>query len=142
MKRLSKFVGIAANYFLAKIGLEVRKIRKFSGTERRLLRIVRYLTIDAIFKRYLDISKSQFGQDLLVLKLLQGLGSKGFFVEFGAVDGLTNSNSFLLEKELGWKGIVSEPARRWHAALKANRTCSIDTRCVYSSTGEKLMCEN
>ena len=36
------------------------------------------------------------------------LGEKrdGFFVEFGATNGVKNSNTWLLETKLGWKGIL------------------------------------
>lgn len=83
-------------------------------------------------------SRSQFFQDLWVLFEL-GERRDGFFVEFGAADGVHFSNSLLLEAELGWAGIVAEPARGWHAALHQNRRCHIDTRCVWSRTGETLM---
>lgn len=62
----------------------------------------------------------------------------GFFVEFGATDGVHLSNSFLLESEFGWKGILSEPARKWHHELRSKRSAVIDTSCVYSVSGEKL----
>lgn len=34
---------------------------------------------------------------------------KGFFVEAGGNDGCTQSNTYWLEKSLGWKGILIEP---------------------------------
>jgi FkbM family methyltransferase len=76
-------------------------------------------------------------QDLLVLFLLNDK-REGYFVEFGAVDGLFTSNTLLLERDYGWRGIVAEPAKRWHSALKQNRSCSIDERCVWSRSGETL----
>jgi FkbM family methyltransferase len=33
----------------------------------------------------------------------------GFFIELGANNGITQSNTFLLERDLGWKGILIEP---------------------------------
>jgi len=82
-------------------------------------------------------SHAQLFQDLLVVFLLQGKRD-GFFVEFGATNGRDLSNTFTLERSFGWKGILAEPARSWHAALQANRKASIDTRCVWKETGARL----
>jgi hypothetical protein len=82
-------------------------------------------------------SKSQLGQDVLALAQL-GVKQSGYFVEFGATNGVDLSNTFLLEKDFGWKGILCEPAKEWHHDLILNRTCAIDTRCVYSTSGEKI----
>ncbi len=83
-------------------------------------------------------SRSQLMQDLFVLSELGERRDAGFFVEFGAADGVSFSNSWLLEKRLGWKGILAEPARCWHESLSRNRACAIETDCVWSHTGEKL----
>ena len=82
-------------------------------------------------------SKSQLFQDLFVQYVL-GEKKNGFFVEFGATNGVNLSNTHMLEKHYGWRGILSEPARTWHDALKRNRSCTIDTRCVWDKTGEEL----
>jgi FkbM family methyltransferase len=76
-------------------------------------------------------------QDLLVLFLLEEKRD-GYFVEFGAMDGIKWSNTFLLENRYGWRGIVAEPARRWRRDLVCNRTCLVDHRCVWSESGETL----
>jgi FkbM family methyltransferase len=80
-------------------------------------------------------SRSQILQDLWVCFEL-GEKRNGYFVEFGATNGLTNSNTWLLETCLGWQGILAEPNPFWHAALVANRRAAIDQRCVYSRTGD------
>jgi FkbM family methyltransferase len=94
-----------------------------------------------IFARFcaenFNVSRVQLFQDMLVILLLRGKRN-GFFVEFGATDGVSLSNSFVLEKNLQWKGILAEPARCWHERLKANRGAAIDHRCVWSKTGETL----
>ena len=82
-------------------------------------------------------SQSQLRQDLFVLSEL-GLKRGGYFVEFGAASGKELSNTWLLEEHFGWNGILAEPAQCWHERLAANRTCIIEHRCVWKSTGESL----
>lgn len=79
---------------------------------------------------------SQNGQDLLVLFLLGT--SPGYFVEFGATDGVSGSNTLLLE-EMGWIGIVAEPSDVFHHSLSHNRKCHIDTGCVSDTTGDTVV---
>jgi FkbM family methyltransferase len=82
-------------------------------------------------------SKAQLRQDLLVLWLLD-FKRNGIFIEFGATDGVDLSNTYLLEKNFAWTGILGEPATIWHKALRANRNCLIDTHAISSSSGELL----
>ena len=86
---------------------------------------------------YLPKSKSQLRQDLFVLSHL-GFKKNGFFVEFGATNGLGLSNSHLMEKEFSWTGILAEPARCWHKELKKNRSCNIETDCVWKDSNSIL----
>ncbi|MFB7147274.1 FkbM family methyltransferase [Agrobacterium sp. 16-172Ci] len=82
-------------------------------------------------------TETQFYQDIFCL-LLSGGKRDGYFVEFGACDGLAISNTLLLERQFGWKGILAEPATTWHESLFKNRTSIIDTRCVWSRSNEVL----
>ena len=93
--------------------------------------------ISYFVKNLVGRSTAQLGQDLFVLSELN-LKRNGFFVEFGSTNGVDLSNTVLLEKEFGWNGILAEPAKCWHSALKNNRTCHIETRCVWSSSGSVL----
>jgi FkbM family methyltransferase len=83
----------------------------------------------------IEYSRAQLAQDLFVINQLHGNQGARFFVEFGATDGVNLSNTHLLEKHFGWKGILAEPARCFHHSLAANRSCIIDHRCVYNQTG-------
>lgn len=77
-------------------------------------------------------SNSQLKQDLFVLYHYQD--TPGFFVEFGGLDGIDTSNTYLLEKEHGWNGIIAEPLPRFKDDLAKNRNCIVDFRCLYSSS--------
>jgi len=90
-----------------------------------------------VLLRLLAKSKAQFRQDLFALAESK-IKSKGYFVEFGATNGVDLSNTYLLEKEFGWRGILAEPARIWHDDLVENRDCIIEKRCVWSNTGSRL----
>ena len=85
----------------------------------------------------LPMSRAQLRQDLFALAEA-GFKRGGYFVEFGATNGVDLSNSWLLETQFGWTGIVAEPGRKWHAALKANRNCAVEFDCVWSKSGETL----
>ena len=87
--------------------------------------------------KYLRKSKSQLRQDLFVLTQLN-FKTNGFFVEFGAANGIDLSNSYLMETDFGWTGILAEPARCWHDDLKKNRTCNIETDCVWKDSTSTL----
>lgn len=88
---------------------------------------------DALRRR----STSQLGQDLWVLERT-GYKRGGFFVEFGATDGVRLSNSLLLEREFDWAGICAEPNPRMYAQLVRNRRCVVSDACIGPHTGEEV----
>jgi FkbM family methyltransferase len=83
-------------------------------------------------------SCSQLHQDLFVLSQLN-FKTNGYFVEFGATNGITLSNTYLLEKRYNWSGIIAEPATCWHGELFKNRQCNIDTNCVWMESNKTLL---
>jgi FkbM family methyltransferase len=87
--------------------------------------------------RNVDELRSQFGQDAFVLSQLS-FKKGGYFVDFGATDGISGSNSYILEKRYGWNGVLAEPARCWHAALQRNRSAHIELACVTGKSGESV----
>jgi FkbM family methyltransferase len=61
----------------------------------------------------------------------------GYFVEVGGFQGVVCSQTYFLEQERGWKGIVVEPNPRWKEDLDTQRNCKIVTQPV-SDTIEKV----
>lgn len=82
-------------------------------------------------------SHSQLFQDLWVLWRCQEKRG-GYFVEFGAANGKSLSNTYLLEKDYQWNGILAEPNPSFHASIRANRNCHVTDQCVFSKSGEKI----
>ena len=81
-------------------------------------------------------SYAQIRQDLLALFVL---GSEsGYFVEFGACDGIYLSNTFLLETYYGWKGLLVEPSSHYNKVLRSKRNATIDTLCVADKSGKTV----
>jgi FkbM family methyltransferase len=84
-----------------------------------------------------SMSNSEHFQDLFVLWALNKKDN-GIFIEFGATDGIFGSNSLTLEN-IGWRGILSEPAKIWKKDLIKNRPNSqIEFNCVWNKSGERL----
>ena len=82
--------------------------------------------------------QSQLFQDVFASFIIEEKFDKTF-LEFGATDGFELSNSFMLEKDLQWRGVLSEPSPQWHKSLIKNRKESkILTKCIWSETGKKL----
>jgi FkbM family methyltransferase len=80
---------------------------------------------------------SQLGQELWVLENTH-YKRGGFFVEFGATNGILLSNTYLLEKEFGWNGICAEPNPTYYEELEKNRLCILSPECIGATTGEEV----
>ena len=81
-------------------------------------------------KLFSQLSQSQLKQDIFVLFETE-FKRNGYFVEFGATNGISLSNTYLLEKHFDWTGILAEPATCWHDELLKNRSCAIELSAVY-----------
>lgn len=92
----------------------------------------------AFCQQKIHMSHSQIYQDLWILYMTKEMEG-GFFVEFGACDGVSLSNTLLLEKKYNWTGVLAEPNPYWHLALDDNRQCLKDQRCVARRSGEKAV---
>ena len=77
---------------------------------------------------------SRPGLNELDLKLEKYLNFKnGFFIEVGANDGYAQSNTYYLEKFLGWRGILVEGIPELYQKCKRIRTKSFVYNCALVS---------
>lgn len=84
-----------------------------------------------------DLSQRSFALDELDLKLARhlceddALAQGGFFVEAGANDGVTQSNTLLLERDHGWRGLLVEPIAVLAKRCRANRPrCRVENAAL------------
>lgn len=76
---------------------------------------------------------SQYGQDMTVFELL-GKPHNGVFLDIGANDGVSFSNSLLFE-EKGWTGICVEPHPVIFKTLQEKRKCHLVNACISDVDG-------
>lgn len=136
------------SHFLSRRGRSLISSEALRQERKELAKISRALFLARIgiemavekpdeFSRLAELSGSQLGQDMFAY-LASGQKQSGFFVEFGAGDGIELSNTVMLERELGWTGILAEPLPDYHDSIKERRSAALDTRCVWSRSGERV----
>jgi FkbM family methyltransferase len=86
----------------------------------------------------LPLSRSQFLQDIFCILALDGQRN-GFFVEVGVGSGERISNTFMLEKEFGWSGLLFEPNRSFHEGIAKSREAQLDTRAASEKSGDIIV---
>jgi FkbM family methyltransferase len=87
------------------------------------------LSIKAIAKRLLRGKYSSLNQ--LDRKLEKYVDyDNGYFVELGANDGVTQSNSLYFEKYRNWRGLLVEPAPQNFLKCRQNRSTKSSTYCA------------
>lgn len=79
--------------------------------------------------------KSQAGQDKFVYECFFENKKNGFFLDIGAHDGMSFSNTYFFEKDLGWKGICFEPLPHLFKKLQECRNCICINACVSNQEG-------
>ena len=60
-------------------------------------------------------------QDKWVASQLFSFKENGYFIDLAATDGITDNNTYFLEKKLHWNGICIEPNKTYFNKLKKNR---------------------
>ena len=77
---------------------------------------------------------SQSGQDKIIFENFFKNKDNGYYVDIGAHDGITFSNTYFFE-QLGWKGICIEPNPVVFTKLSMNRTCEISNHAICERNG-------
>src|SRR5579872_2283862 len=79
---------------------------------------------------------SQRGQDKFLHEEIFKGKKSGFFIEIGAHDGISFSNTYYFEKYFGWTGICIEPNADIFNKLKENRS-ALCLPCGIAGKNEK-----
>ena len=108
--------------------LEREKSRRRGPLVRQLHEIRRMLSAEY---RY----ASQAGQDAVVDRILKGR-REGVFLDIGAYDGVTGSNSLFFEVYRGWTGLLVEPVEAHAARARSVRRVPCLGVAVAAAEGE------
>ena len=82
---------------------------------QKYLRIPIPLFVKKFFKKY-------YGKNNLDQQMEKYLNyNNGFYIELGAYDGITQSNTYYYEKNKNWKGLLIEPIEHVFKKCKKNR---------------------
>jgi len=76
-------------------------------------------------------SYSQFNIDLFLIDIFKNT-KNGFFIEAGANDGVNQSNTYLIERFLGWSGLLVEPNEHSYNKCVSNRSCFVENCALVS----------
>ncbi|MET2827814.1 FkbM family methyltransferase [Mesorhizobium shangrilense] len=94
--------------------------------------------IDNELIKVFPMSHGQLLQDVVCMVLHEGKRD-GYFVEIGVGDGTKYSNTLMLERDFGWRGVLAEPAAMFHDSISKSRAAILDRRAVSDKTGDTLV---
>lgn len=109
---------------------QLRPHRLFDESLQDQLKFLQYL--NALQGNY----TSQLGQDAFALAM-SGFKRDGYFVEVGAHHGEYLSNTLMLERDQGWRGLLVEPDPTNYATLSA-RASTLVKKAAWNRSGETL----
>ena len=128
------FTRIAHNIFDLYAGKQSRGLPRRTRTiiTFRIIKYFFYFSSYAKFGRFVNDKKTnaQNYQDLFALYKSTGVK---IFIEVGAFDGVSNSNTLLLEN-MGWGGALVEPNKELISTIADNRKSKIIEACVFNKT--------
>lgn len=86
------------------------------------------------YHQYKILKLASFNYDWVIKEVFKKKKG-GYFVEAGATDGISGSNTYILEKKYGWTGICVEPCDEFFKQLKINRRCITDNSVLSEKDG-------
>lgn len=86
---------------------------------------------------YFSKAQGQLLQDIFAVLASAGKRN-GTFVEVGVGTGKYLSNTYLMETELDWTGVLVEPNRSSHESIKGCRKAPLELRAATASSGQTL----
>lgn len=107
--------------------MKQRLINKWNTAKDRLVKSVSEITGSR--------SRCARGRDELDRKLQDYLPSKGTYIEAGALDGFWFSNTYFLDRVMGWNGLLVEPNPPHFAACKQFRKRAKVVNCALVAFG-------
>jgi FkbM family methyltransferase len=122
---------------LLNIEIQFKQYYTYSKDLQNLLKAI-ILNSEGLANDDIENSKSQFLQDIIVLDLLD-FKKEGYFIELGACDGVVNSNTYLLEKNFSWDGILIEPVKSYFKELCKNRNSECLNLAILDEKKEKVL---
>ena len=81
---------------------------------------------------------SQIEQDKYYIENIIKYKQNGFFLEIGGYDGITGSNTYFLEKNLNWDGIIVECNPTLVEKCKKSRNCYICDKALYETDDAEI----
>ena len=113
-----------------------------AALQRILLPLRRLPGVDSYYKRCISHDYpqgegfySQFGQDRFMADVIFPGKKDGVFLDIGAYDGVSFSNTYFLEKNRNWTGLCIEPQPDTFERLRAQRSCICVNGCAGTSNG-------
>jgi hypothetical protein len=104
LKQFFLFFGLGLTSHRNLLNLREKALKSSSLDSDYLLAIGNFH--ESLTPSLLEKSKAQLRQDLFVLSETH-YKRNGYFVEFGAANGIDLSNTYLLETEFSWSGILA-----------------------------------
>ena len=96
-----------------------------------------------LYNMSLPIFSSQFGEDMYIVNNFINVNtSDGIFVELGAMDGYTYSNTLLFEAALGFTGVLIEPTDQYEKLVINRPRCKNINLAVNYNNEQSLFIGN